>query len=183
MSKVYAAAIFAFNSICCLAGPNQIDILGLGPGVSDPLQVQQASVHPKSRFESIVFLEIGGHKIPCMVEFLNGKLAALGCLTGKGSKKNQTYTEASNSDIYRDLVVGFTKKFGKPDFVKSNPVRTRVGVEYEVSIATWIDKHGNKLLLYSMFDTVDMGLITLESSDFLRRETENRDANEARKKF
>jgi len=184
LSSIAAAAISSLVSTAVLAGPDQLDILGLVPGVSELTQVQQAGDDPNSNSEKIVRLEIGGYKIPCSLSFLNGKLATLWCFTGKGTEEyTQQYTEASNTEVHSTLTAGFTKKFGKPDTVDTEPVRTRMGVEYERQMVIWKDKRGNKLKLRSMVDTVNMGIITFESSEYLKQEAEKNAADEARKKF
>ena len=109
------------------SGPNQMDILGLVPGVSDLQQVKAASVDPNTTSKESVRLEIGGHVMPCAVSVLDGKLSDLTCFTGKGTGKYETYTEASNTLVHAELTLGFTKKFGKPDSVSNEAVRTRAG--------------------------------------------------------
>jgi hypothetical protein len=183
LGSIAATAISSLLSTTVLAGPNQLDILGLVPGVSEPPQVKQAGVDPNSNSKESVMLEIGGYKIPCALSFLNGKLASLTCLTGEGTEEYEQYTKASNTEVHSTLTAGFTKKFGKPDSVNREPVRTRMGVEYEQQFVTWKDKRGNKLQLISMADTVNMGLITFESSEYLKEEAEKNAAEEARKKF
>lgn len=180
------SAVAAFASIVAttaLAGPNQLDILGLIPGESKLSQVKQASVDPNSKSDKKVRLEIGGHKMPCLMSFRNGKLDSLLCATGKGPGEYAQYTKASNTEVHSDLTAGFTKKFGKPDSVDRRVVRTRIGVEYAQQFVTWKDKLGNMLQLISMVDTVDAGAITFDSSEYLKEEAEKSAAQEARKKF
>lgn len=181
--NIIAAVISSLVATTVLAGPNQLDILGLVPGVSELPQVKQAGVDPNSDSNKSVWLKIGGYKIPCALSLLNGKLASLNCLTGEGTKKYEKYTEASNTEVHSTLTAGFTKKFGKPDSVTSAPVRTRMGVEYVIQFVTWKDKRGNKLELVSMADTVSMGLINFESSEYLKEKAGKNAAEEARKKF
>lgn len=183
LGAIVVAAIASIPATTALAGPNQLDILGLIPGESELSQVKQASVDPNSNSDEIVRLEIGGHKIPCSMSFRNGKLARLFCLTGKGTKEYAQYTWASNTEVHSTLTAGFTKKFGKPDSVTKEVVRTRMGVEYEQQFVSWKDKRGNKLQLVSITDTVNMGRITFESSEYLKEEAEKNAAEEARKKF
>lgn len=184
LASIAAAAISSLVSTTVLAGPDQLDILGLVPGVSELTQVKQAHVGRTPTINpTFVFLEIGGYKMPCFSSFLNGKLATLECRTGQGTEQYSQYTEASNTEVHSTLTAGFTKKFGKPDSVITKPVRTRMGVEYEQQFVTWKDKRGNKLELVSMADTVNEGLITLESSEHLKQEAEKNAEVEARKKF
>lgn len=184
LASIAAAAISSLVSTTALAAPEQLDILGLVPGVSDNTQVYQVDVSREPKIgDSLVFLEIGGYKMPCKTSYLNGKLAKLYCRTGKGTGQYSQYTEASNTEVHSTLTTGFTKKFGKPDSVITEPVRTRMGVEYEQQFVTWNDKRGNKLTLVSIDDTVNEGLITLESSEHLKQEAEKNAEAEARKKF
>lgn len=183
LGSIAATVIPLLVATTTLAGPNQLDILGLVPGVSELPQVKQTSVDPNSNSNDSVTLEIGGYKIPCALSFLNSKLASLVCLTGKGTKKYEQYTEASNTEVHSTLTAGFTKKFGKPDSVTNKPVRTRMGVEYVQQFVTWKDKRGNELQLDSMAGTVNRGLISFESSEYLKEEAEKNAAEEARKKF
>lgn len=180
---IAVASFVSLAATTALAGPNQLDILGLIPGESELSQVKQASVDPNSNSDKSVRLEVGGHKTPCSMSFRNGRLDSLFCLTGKGTEKYAQYTEASNTEVHSALTAGFTKKFGKPDSVTREVVRTRMGVEYEQQFVTWKDKRGNKLQLISMADTVNMGVITLESSEYLKEEAKKNAAQEARKKF
>ncbi len=181
--RIMATAVTFCFATAALAGPDQLDILGLIPGVSELPQVKKAGVDPNSKSNNSVMLEIGGHKIPCAMSFLGDKLASLGCITGKGSKKYEQYTEASNAEVHSTLTAGFTKKFGKPDSVIREPVRTRIGVEYEQQIVIWKDRRGNKLQLVSMAGTVTEGMITFESAEYLKQEAEKNAADEAKKKF
>lgn len=181
MYKIIFVILFGLSSILAFASPNQLDILGLVPGVSELSQVQNAA-DPNFKSEKIVKLEIGGHKIPCAVSFLNGKLAHLSCTTGKG-RGGIAWTEASNTEVHADLAAGFTKKFGIPNAIDKMPMRTRMGVTYENNIIGWKDKRGNQLYLYPMADIVDQGLITLSSFEYLQQEAGSKAENEARKKF
>lgn len=169
--------------LSALGTPDQLDILGLVPGVSDKAQIQKVAIDSGNIAEGVVKLEVGGHKIPCVFELLDEKLADLQCFTGKGNGKREIYTEASNFEVHTDLLAGFTRKFGKPDQTKVNPVRTRVGVDYERSWVSWFDKRGNKLTLISIMENVDGGAITLESAESLAKAAAELADKNARKKF
>lgn len=183
MVKIIPAIALIFNVQLVMAGPAQLDILGLLPGVSEAVDVRRAGMDPSSTSDEVVRLEIGGHAIPCATSYIDRKLASLGCLTGKGTGRYQTFTEASNTSVYSDLLSGFSKKFGKPDSISKEPVRTRLGVEHVINIATWVDKHGNRLQLVSMVDVVTAGMITFESAEYLRRQAAESAAAESKKKF
>jgi hypothetical protein len=170
-----ASLLIGFPAI---AGPGQLDILGLIPDVSEKADVERVAIRVDG---SVVILQVGGHNIPCIPEYLNGKLAELACLTGKDGSTN--YTDATNSKVHLELWVGFVKKFGKVDFIDKKTMRTAMGVEYENSIVKWKDKKGNVLMLNSIFDRPTSGLVVLQSNDYLKKESAQNEAREASKKF
>jgi hypothetical protein len=179
-SLIPALALISTGAIC---GPSKLDILGLVPGISDLRQVKLASMDPNDTSSENVRLEIGGHAMFCAVSFLDEKLADLTCFTGKGTGKYETYTEASNTQVHADLTAGFTKKFGKPDSVKNEVVRTRIGVEYTRNLVVWIDRQGNRLQLLSMLGTVSEGAITFESLASRKKADQETAEKEGKKKF
>jgi hypothetical protein len=179
LAKVAAVIISSLLSTSALAEPDQLDILGLIPGVSELSQVRQ--VGKNFLGNKTGYFEIGGHNIPCVFKFINGKLATFTCFTGKQTGTN--FTDASNDVVHSDMKRGFTEKFGKPDSVKRNPVRTGMGVEYEQEMVIWKDKRGNEFQLISMLSTVSDGTFFLNSSEYLKQEAEKNAAAEAKKKF
>jgi len=82
-----------------------------------------------------------------------------------------------------DLLKGFEQKFGKPDSTWIAPVRTRGGNSYDQNGAQWTDAVGNQLELYSMFNSVDMGLMVVKSAAFRRKSAQESTAAESQKKF
>lgn len=185
MGRAVGKSIATFVSLTAVvsvfAGPAQLDVLGLIPGESEWAQVKQLG--PEINPGKSVRLEIGGHKMPCVVSLTNGKLSHMMCLIGKGTGKYDTYTEASNTEVYSTLLTGFTKKFGKPDSVNKGTVRTRIGVEYEQEFAVWRDKRGNELSLASMVDSVSMGGLIFESANYLKEKKEKDAAKDSERKF
>jgi len=179
--SVAIVAVLQVLSTTVLAGPKQLDILGLVPGVSDVSQIRQVAVE-YNESQSILRIEIGGEKTPCNLDLLNGKLAQLLCLTGNERGRTR-YTDASNTEVHLTLKVGFTKKFGKPDTVISNPLRTRMGVQYQQEIVTWEDLRGNRLSLVSISGSIDTGYFSVQSSEYLKQEAEKKIANDSMKKF
>lgn len=177
MVKLIFALAFGFSVTSVVAGPTQMDILGLVPGISEPADVRKAGMDSSSTSDESVMLQIGGHAIPCTTSYIDRKLSSLGCITGK------KYTQASNITVYMDLLNGFSKKFGKPDSISKIPVRTGFGVEHEVNIATWVDKRGNKLQLVSMLGVVTEGMIAFESAEYLSKEAAESAAAQSKKKF
>ncbi len=178
--NIAATAISFVFATTAVATPNQLDVLGLVPGVSELPQVIQAGDYSYSLGHSSVKLEIGGHRIPCSVDFRNDKLDRLTCFTGEDKHR---FTEASNTQVHSTLTEGFTKKFGKPNSVIRDPVRTGMGVTYEQIIVTWKDKQGNILKLELMFDNVNTGAIFLQSAAYLKQLAADAAAAEAKKKF
>lgn len=172
-----------FTAMPVFAATVQLDVLGLIPGESDLLQVKKASANPDSKDDERAWFEIGGHKVPCSMSFRNGKLDSLHCLTGKGARAHQQYTEASNVEVHSTLLLGFAKKFGEPSSLDNEVVRTQMGVEHKQQLVTWVDERGNKLQLISVFSTVNAGVITFESSEFLRERAERAAVRNAQKKF
>jgi hypothetical protein len=92
-------------------------------------------------------------------------------------------TEASNTEIFTDLLQGFSTKFGKPDAYTTEPVRTRIGVEYERRMAAWTDMHGNHLVIVSLFNSIDRGLLRLQSAEQREKQAAESAAKEAKKRF
>jgi hypothetical protein len=183
--KFTVVMITSLLSASVLAGPDQLDILGMVPGVSDLSQVKKIQKpgieHQGSSGYMAGMFEIGGHLIGCSYSFIDSKLALFGCLTGENG--GTKFTEASNIKIFSDLLVGFTKKFGKPDAIKKVPMRTRIGVEHENKIVSWRDSQGNTLRLDLMFGTVDQGILLMESSAEKKRDEKIEAEKEAKKKF
>jgi hypothetical protein len=160
LSVVLIISLLLSTSV--LAEPDQLDILGLIPDVSELPQTLQVGKEVSGSKDIRIF-EMGRHNIPCTVEFINDKLADITCFTGKRDESKK-FTEASNIVVHSDMKAWFTEKFGKPDSIE----RTRWGVEDELEIVSWKDKRGNKLQLFSMFYQVDVGMISLQSSKSLK---------------
>jgi hypothetical protein len=165
--KVAAVMVSSLLSTSVLAELDQLDILGLVPGVSDSNQVRKIGKNFFSTegqyFEIGGIFEIGGHETLCGVNFINGKLAMLTCwLVSK-------YTKVPSHIVYSDMKEGFTRKFGKPDFVMSDSAYGRAR-----EILEWKDKQGNQLLLTpAAIDNnnkeIDSGWIIFQSSESLKQ--------------
>jgi hypothetical protein len=175
-------------STSALAEPDQLDFLGLIPDVSELsqfLEVGKEISGPRGFSKNFRFFKIGEHDIPCAVGFINNRLADLTCFTGQRDGEER-WTESSNIVVHSDIKAWFTKKFGNPDSVEQNPERTHMGVEDELEKVSWKDKRGNELQLSSMFWSVDAGIITLYSSEFLKHiekmtSSDNRDRKKVKK--
>lgn len=159
---------FAMN---VFAQTNQINIIGIVPGVSDKTEVDNASMDKDGKI-----FEIGGYRVMCHAEFEDNdnKLEGFYCYTGK--KYSGPFNQVSNTEIHNALVKGFIKKFGEPTSSDEIPVRTGNGVLYHNQIVIWVDKKGNSLALTKMDDTIDEGKIVMKSASFLKKiEKEKRD--------
>lgn len=120
-----------------LASPDQLDVLGLIPGVSDLSQVKQVSVdgtRPNESGEGEEFLlEVGGYIFSYTGLFRNEKLDSLACRP-RGS---------GDIDAHLVLLVGFTKKFGKFRVEKGDRLK---GYRFDVSF--WTDRRGNSFSIF-----------------------------------
>ena len=169
-------ALIAFFSVAVIAQnvTNQIDIIGLIPGVSSVAQFKAASIPtPDYGDSSIEAFEIGGFRVVCKGEFEGDKMQKFSCTTG--------YRE-SNIDIHNVLKRGFQEKFGSPFSDTNSLVRNGRGTEYNANDVMWMDKLGNVLLLKSIDDKIDKGSFTLFSSSLLKKNQEfNAQQDRARK--
>jgi len=171
-------AVFC-TSTAAYAGTNQIDIIGLVPDVSTQEQVESA----KAEFGYV----IGGYEIICIPEYLDGKLSQLLCVTGEDSasrdRATDSYRLASNAEIHKVLVKGFSKKYGAPSKIDNSTVTNGFGTEFNRSVVVWIDKKGNKLTLASMVTKVDEGMIFLESAKQLKKDKAESSRAESKRDF
>lgn len=170
--KLITAGLFMYSA-CVTASPDQIDIIGIRPGVTT-VQDLTAAGNVKG---NIVYLEIGGYSIPCMGEFKNNELEMLACMTGGKA------TTATNTEIHQTLVKGFTTKFGSPEKNYNETVRTRVGVEYQSNEVWWTDTKGNGLILYSIRNKIDEGGIMMYSDEIMQKMKSEAAQKEQSRKF
>jgi hypothetical protein len=100
-SIVFASSIIFAAS--AYAEPNQIEIIGLVPGVSTQTQVENA----KSEYGYV----IGGYELICNPEYIDGLLSRLVLLTGFRSRDRTTssYRVASNTEVHVVLLKGSLK--------------------------------------------------------------------------
>jgi hypothetical protein len=110
---------------------------------------------------------IGGYSLGCTPEYFEGKLDQLFCGFGKNwfstDKASGSNGFVSNIEVYNNLVKGHTKKFGKPKIEATNK-ENKFGRTFVSEIASWTDKIGNKLLLVSLLDKTDEGMLVLYSA-------------------
>lgn len=171
---------FAAVTLSALAGPAEIDLIGLRMGQSEMADVTRLGTRTFSFSDTSWNLEIGGHRMPCLVEFIDAKLSSVICRTGDGSER---YTVASNLQIHEELKTGYLKKFGTPDFDESREVQNRMGAKFMVNKVSWIDTLGNTLSLENMAGRVTAGGVSFISDAERRRRQDEKAKKDAEKKF
>ncbi len=174
-----AAAIIFFSSPVFAENlTNQINVIGLIPGISTPAQVNAAADNGitnsglGSLDKSLDTLNsgmftIGGIKMNCAVSFDKNKMELFSCVTGMF---------ASNVETHNILKRGFQEKFGTPYIDKDSVIRNKLGVEYNTNSVSWKDKSGNALILRMMVDKLDQGDLTIESNEFLQKQEQQENA-------
>ncbi len=176
-SIVFASSIIFATS--AYAGPDQIEIIGLTPGVSTQTQVENA----KSQYGYV----IGGYELICIPEYIQGILSQLLCVTGEKSQSRDrttsSYRVASNTEVHVALLKGFTEKFGSPSKVDSSPISNRLGTKFNSNTVEWVDKKGNELTLMSIASKVDEGMILLRSAQQIRKDEAEKRISDQQRKF
>lgn len=157
---------------CAFAQPDKIDVVGLIPGVSTVSDVAKI----KTRLGRYL---IGGYHLNCDTEFIDQKFSELFCKTDFAflmeSEQSDRGREASNLEVHQTLVEGYRQKFGAPKIETEN-LQTRIGANHNREIATWVDKFGNRLILMSIADNLNRGILLLQSADKIK-------ADEAKEKI
>lgn len=181
-SRHFVGLAFAAVAASSVAGPAEIDLVGLKMGESELSDIQKIGTRVYPTSEVMWRLEIGGHPMPCYVKFLEGKLSGVNCRTGEGSGRERN-TQASNKEVHEDLKAGYRKKFGKPDTDDVEEVQTRMGAKFLLNRVTWSDKAGNLLSISNMYSSIDTGSLIFLSQAERKRMAEDREKSEATKKF
>ena len=183
MKFIFRSIGFALGvvSLNVLAGPAEIDLIGLRMGQSEMSDVARIGTKTFPPNDTFWNLEIGGHKMPCLVKFIDSKLSRISCLTGDGSGGRNT--AASNLQVHEELKAGYLKKFGKPDLDESQEVQNRMGAKFLENKVKWSDAIGNVLSLENMTSRVTSGSVLFVSEAELRRSQEDRAKKDAEKKF
>ena len=177
-------ALFVAVGGNAVAAVDQINFVGLIPGVTTQEEFDSAlKKYPGGRKA----LEVGSFEIICIPTFVDDRLDKLVCLVGaeRGSLIRPTTSVdlAKNSEVFRELAEGYTKKFGKPVKNIEMPVRTNSGVPYTRQILVWRDKTGNEMSLTSMTSNINEGSIVIKSSNLLSKERIDEDEKNKSKKF
>lgn len=176
---LYAAAIIFFSSPVFAENlTNQINVVGLIPGISTPAQVNAVADNGitnsglGSLDKSLDTLNsgmftIGGIKMNCAVSFDENKMEAFSCVTGMF---------ASNVETHNILKRGFQEKFGTPYKDMDYVVKNKLGTEYKSNAVSWWDKAGNVLILKMMGDKLDQGNLTIQSNGLLQKQQQQENA-------
>jgi hypothetical protein len=173
--KLFTVFFLIFPSLHSAAAPKgwSIEIRGLVPGVTSKAEADLV-IHDNE-------LEIGGHTMPCVPEYVDNVLYSLVCLFGE--KPNIKYTKESNQLVFSDLFIGLEKKFKSKPIVNKTIVRNGLGVQHTDIEAIWKDDVGNSLRLGNMLKTVNDGYLII-SSKRLNSDAEKKEKElEAKKKF
>jgi hypothetical protein len=175
--SVFASSII-FSAIA-YAAPDELEIIGLVPGVSTQAEVEQA----KAEYGYL----IGGYELVCIPEYINGLLSNFLCVTGEKSGSRDRTTEsarfASNTEVHTDLVKGFTRKFGAPTEIDDSTVKSMFGTEFNSNSVTWIDKKGNRLFLSSILGKVDQGVLMLQSAQQVMKDKAEEQAADKKRAY
>jgi hypothetical protein len=185
MKSWYALIACILFSTNIHAETDQLDVIGLVPGVSTQSDVEEAKVGGD--------YIIGGFRLICVPEFSEGVLTELTCFTGKKNLSQDTTRPgngfASNALVHQTLVDGFTKKFGSPTDIGNNALTNRFGVKYNQETVSWIDKNGNMLILNSILEVqsigikIDEGSLQLVSGRKIEKHNEDIRQSEQLRKF
>jgi len=65
------------------------------------------------------------------------------------------------------LAVLLQEKYGPPK-VETNEVENKVGAKFTQQVSRWIDKRGTVITVYSIYDKIDAGRVTIESASLVR---------------
>lgn len=152
---------------------DQIELIGLIPGISTKYQVESISKNSYSnRFE------IGRYLLSCYPEYTDGILSVFMCLTGEDDLSydiaSDVHREVSNVEVHESLLKGLTEKFGQPINVSNEIVHNHFGAKFNKSTAIWEDKNKNYLLIESVHEKVGQGMLLMISgktySDFVKKQ-------------
>ena len=162
MNKSFFLAGLLYISMSgAFAQPEKLDVVGLVPGVATVGDISKI----KTRLGRYL---IGGYHLNCEADFTNQKLAELFCKTDfaflMDADESGRGREASNIEVHRTLLEGYQNKFGAPK-IESEDVQTRVGLHHKREIATWVDKLGNRLILMSIANNINQGILLLQSAE------------------
>ena len=157
-SYLFAAMSFFAVSFPVHAGPNQIDVVGLIPGVSTVADVKikmgiRVTGLPRNN-KLRGRLVIGGYIVGCIAEFerqllllAESPLRSLVCDTESPGVDVASSESVSGAEIHGTLVKGYTEKFGTPSDVFHSFFTLPSASLYELNGARWTDGKNELLLL------------------------------------
>lgn len=165
------------------AQPNEIEVIGIVPGVSTERQVEAA----KTKHDGASNHIIGGFGLLCYSKYLDNHLSTFTCYTGKkyGStdETQEAFTPASNMKVHAVLAKGFTKKFGPPTNREQAEVRNGLGVRFNQEVLEWEDKKGNSLALINILGNVTEGALLMRSSQGLKIDKQKQETKNKQRAF
>jgi len=184
-------AAFAFAMVFFMnawAEPEQLDIVGIVPGITTEAQLEQKFLDGKkdilSRWGEIRSpdnrLLIGGLILDCFSNeqdaqghienfncWIGDRLANLSYGVDQNSYDMSTGKSISNVDAHEVLLSGYTNKYGPPALRRVFIYRG--GIAYIDSQLSWIDKSGNQLSLMKTYRSGDTGKLLLQSAELVKR--------------
>lgn len=188
MTKISVFALAMGFFMNAWAEPEQLDVVGIVPGVTTQAELEEKLLAGKNdvlsewgelpRVESR--LVIGGFILSCAYSEYDtqGRLERFRCFTGHGlmgkyrfmfganSYDMATGKSVSNSDVHEALLSGYTEKYGSPTSERVMLYENEFA--YFDSQPSWIDKSGNQLSLMKTYRNDREGLLLLQSSEMVK---------------
>ena len=175
---IFIACLLAITP-CAFAGPSQLDVIGLIPGKSTEADVKKV--------EGEVGFDIGGYRLFCIPEYMDGLLSQFICLFGEDyytlDTTSDSYRVASNTEVFKVLFKGFKKKFGKPTAIGNDIVTNALGNEFERIVVVWVDKKGNKLTILNLANKVNEGELVMKSAKKIMADKKEEEKEEKQRNF
>ena len=175
----------AAYSVGAAAAPNEIDIAGIIPGKSTKQQVEAL----KNGWGYV----IGGYRLLCVPGYDQETLIEMLCLTGDfgatyGLKDMQSEdaasgSKASNFEIHKEFLKGYTKKFGPPSSVENEKLGNRFGAVATRNTVSWIDQKGNELTITSITERLNEGALLLRSKAKILDDQTQKQSKDQQRKF
>lgn len=191
--RILAITALQFLLTTTYALPLQIDLVGIVPGVTtlDQLNARAQGHSTYPGFDGLPLIEIGGYRSPCDVTGLNksnNTIDSLACIYSEPLTEDVATTpprHVFSNEIYRQLVDGLSKKFGKPHtkdslIVMSPASRKQEGIpdwaiagvpDLPGNSLFWFDQAGNRLYLVTSTRTLNVnppiGRIKMDPMTFL----------------
>ena len=180
MYKLIIAVTLCLLSGISLAQPNQLDVIGIIPGVTPKHTVE-------SKQADYGYI-IGGYELMCVPAYIdNNILGQFTCFTGEKSGSRdvtkEKFTLVTNLEVHETLLKGFTRKFGKPEKDYNLARTTGFGVSYNTHTVEWRDKQGNKLVLMSMATKISEGALMLIAAEKVQQDDQEKKQADDQREF